>query len=189
MAGRVKTRLGRDIGMTDAAWWFRHQSRALIRRLRDPKWELVLAVSPDVQGMNSRFWPSDLPRLPQASGDLGQRMARALRAVNGPAILIGADIPDITRHHIARAFDAFAGAECVVGPTEDGGFWLIGLKHPRRQPPGFLEDVRWSSHRTLDDTVPSLPRKLAFADRMADVDDAGDLARLSAKHRDLPPVP
>ena len=43
--GRVKTRLGRDIGMVGAAWWFRHQTRSLIRRLRDPRWQIVLAVA------------------------------------------------------------------------------------------------------------------------------------------------
>jgi glycosyltransferase A (GT-A) superfamily protein (DUF2064 family) len=45
--GRVKTRLGRGIGMVPAAWWFRHQTARLIRRLEDPRWELVLAVTPD----------------------------------------------------------------------------------------------------------------------------------------------
>ena len=45
--GRVKTRLGRDIGMTAAAWWFRHQTHKILRQLQDPRWELILAVSPD----------------------------------------------------------------------------------------------------------------------------------------------
>ncbi|MEO1293015.1 MAG: hypothetical protein AAFV62_09325, partial [Pseudomonadota bacterium] len=48
VAGRVKTRLGRGIGMAPAAWWFRHQSRHLIRTLSaDPRWETILAVAPD----------------------------------------------------------------------------------------------------------------------------------------------
>ena len=78
--GRVKTRLGREIGMTAAAWWYRHQTRRLLSRLRDPRWTLLLAVSPDAQGLASRVWPLDLPRLPQGRGDLGQRMARVLAA-------------------------------------------------------------------------------------------------------------
>jgi glycosyltransferase A (GT-A) superfamily protein (DUF2064 family) len=52
--GRVKTRLGRGIGMGAAAWWYRHQTRTLIRRLRDPRWQIVLAVSPDREGLASR---------------------------------------------------------------------------------------------------------------------------------------
>ena len=46
-AGRVKTRLGRDIGMTGAAWWFRHQVSRLLREVQDPRWELILSVAPD----------------------------------------------------------------------------------------------------------------------------------------------
>jgi hypothetical protein len=49
--GRVKTRLARDIGTVPAAWWMRHQTARVIRRLaRDPRWRLVLAVTPDAEG-------------------------------------------------------------------------------------------------------------------------------------------
>ena len=67
--GRVKTRLGRDIGMIGAAWWFRHQVAGLLRRLDDPRWHLVLAVAPDHAGLTSRVWPAHLPRIPQGPGD------------------------------------------------------------------------------------------------------------------------
>ena len=60
--GRVKTRLGREIGMTAAAWWFRHQTRRLLRRLQDPRWELILSVAPDREALQSRVWPAHLPR-------------------------------------------------------------------------------------------------------------------------------
>jgi glycosyltransferase A (GT-A) superfamily protein (DUF2064 family) len=74
-AGRVKTRLGRDIGMTNAAWWFRHQTHRLIRALgRDARWQTILAVSPDFDGLQSRIWPGYLPRWPQGRGSLGDRM-------------------------------------------------------------------------------------------------------------------
>jgi len=48
--GRVKSRLGRDIGMVAAAWWFRHQVKRLLRAVEDPRWQVVLAVSPDNAG-------------------------------------------------------------------------------------------------------------------------------------------
>ena len=173
--GRVKTRLGREIGMTRAAWWFRHQSLALLRRLRDPRWEMVLAVSPDREGLASRVWPADLQRIPQGSGDLGQRMARALGRTSGPTVLIGADIPGVSRRHIARAFSTLGQAASVVGPAMDGGFWLIGLRHPRFQPPEMFRNTRWSHPRTLSDTLPTLPQPVAFTDMLADVDNAEDL--------------
>ena len=69
--GRVKTRLGRDIGMSTSAWWFRHQTHRLIRCTRDPRWRTVLALAPDGAVGTSRFWPGDIERIAQGSGDLG----------------------------------------------------------------------------------------------------------------------
>ena len=175
--GRVKTRLGRGIGMTAAAWWFRHQTAALLRRLEDPRWRLVLAVSPDREGLQSRVWPGHLPRLPQGGGDLGARMARMLKAVGpGPACLIGADIPGITPTHVAAAFAALGRNDGVFGPAPDGGYWLIGLRHPGRLPPSALTGVRWSSEHALADSIATLPGyRLARVAELRDVDSADDL--------------
>ncbi|MGC1506127.1 MAG: TIGR04282 family arsenosugar biosynthesis glycosyltransferase [Sulfitobacter sp.] len=175
--GRVKTRLGRDIGMTASAWWFRHQAGRLLRRLRDPRWEILLAVSPDREGLQSRVWPQGLRRCPQGDGDLGARMGRMLAQVRrGPACLIGADIPAITRAHIAQGFIALGNHDAVFGPAPDGGFWLIGLKHPRRQPPQLFRNVRWSSENALADSIATLPdHRIAQIVTLRDVDTADDL--------------
>ena len=120
--GRVKTRLGREIGRVEAAWWFRHQTLSLLRRLDDPRWQLVLAVSPDGEGMASRIWPGHLPRLPQGRGDLGDRMGRVFRSLPpGPVLIVGGDIPGIAPAHIAHAFRALGRADAVFGPAPDGG--------------------------------------------------------------------
>ena len=182
--GRVKTRLGRDIGMVPAAWWFRHQTRFLIRRLRDPRWQLVLAVSPDREGMLSRVWPADLPRWPQGSGDLGARMGRMMRRAPGPVCVIGGDIPGITPAHIPHAFGLLGSHKAVFGPAPDGGYWLVGLRHARPFPVGFLEDVRWSTEHALADSARSLRYgSIAYADTLADVDTAADLAMTRAGAR------
>ncbi len=175
--GRVKTRLGRDIGMTAAAWWFRHQVAALLRRLEDPRWQIVLAVAPDHEGLQSRIWPGHLPRWPQGRGNLGDRMARMLRrAPPGPACIIGADIPGIKRHHIAQAFAALGHAEAVFGPAPDGGYWLIGLKRTRALPSGLFSGVRWSSVHALADTRNTIPdHRIAQIATLRDVDTADDL--------------
>jgi uncharacterized protein len=173
--GRVKTRLGRDIGMVGAAWWFRHQTRRLLRRLRDPRWDIVLAVSPDREGCLSRVWPGDLVRMAQGGGNLGVRMARMLRATWGPSVLIGADIPGVRRAHIAGAFAELGRSPSVIGPAPDGGFWLVGLRHPARAPNALFANVRWSSPDALTDTLPTLPAPVAIVDTLADVDMAADL--------------
>lgn len=176
-AGRVKTRLGRDIGHVAAAWWFRRQSAALLRGLKDPRWQLVLAVSPDRAGLSSRVWPADLARLPQGAGDLGDRMARVFRSLPpGPVVIVGADVPGVTRDHIARAFAALCRAPSVVGPADDGGYWLVGLRRTAAVPARLFEGVRWSSPHALEDTLRTLPEPVVCIDRLRDVDTAADLA-------------
>lgn len=180
--GRVKTRLGRDIGMTTAAWWFRHQTKDLIRRLKDPRWRLVLAVSPDREGRLSRVWPAHVPRMIQGSGNLGDRMTRALSHQHpGQVCLIGADIPGVTTSHIWRAFAALGASEAVFGPATDGGYWLVGLKNVRAVPAGIFADVRWSTAHALADSMASLPDlRIALLDELRDVDDGYDL-RMTAQ--------
>ena len=177
--GRVKTRLGHDIGMVPAAWWFRHQTRALLRRLADPRWRIVLAVSPD-RDVLARHWPPHLTRRAQGGGDLGRRMLAQLAAApRGHVCLIGADLPDLRRQHIARAFAVLGGHDLVFGPALDGGFWLIGagMLRPAR---GALDGVRWSSEHALADSLTALRRhRVALTDRLADVDTVADLARFS----------
>ena len=177
LPGRVKTRLGRDLGMTAAAWWFRHQTHALIRRVQDPRWQVVLAVAPDRAGLSSRVWPAHLPRWPQGRGDLGDRMGRMLRAAPaGPVCVIGADIPGVTAARVADAFRALGSHDAVFGPAPDGGYWLVGLKRARHVPPRLFENVRWSTEHALADTVATLPdHRIAQVATLRDVDTIDDL--------------
>ena len=173
--GRVKTRLGREIGAVPAAWWYRHQCARLLRRLRDPRWDILLAVAPD-RAFGARVWPADLARVPQGRGDLGARMARLLRAAPGPACLIGSDIPGVLPRHIAGAFARLGTHDAVFGPAADGGFWLVGAKHPRRLPRTLFADARWSSEHALTDSLATLPgHRVALTDSLRDVDCAADL--------------
>lgn len=175
--GRVKTRLGRDIGMVAAAWWFRHQARRLLRALEDPRWQLILAVSPDRAGMQSRVWPEHLPRVAQGTGDLGDRMGRLLRGMPpGPVCIIGADVPGITRAHIAEAFAALGPNDAVFGPALDGGYWLVGMKRSGGIPATLFAGVRWSTKHALRDTMTSLPgARIGLVRALRDVDTAKDL--------------
>ena len=182
--GRVKSRLARDIGTIPALWWYRHQTRRLLRTLRDPSWNMALAVTPD-RAARSTIWPADLPRLPQGPGDLGQRMARLLTGLgSGPVVLIGSDIPGITRAHIRRAFHALAGADAVFGPATDGGYWLVGLRQVRATPPAFLRNVRWSGPHTLSDSMTTCEHlRVVTTDPLDDIDTGGDLRRYESARR------
>lgn len=183
--GRVKTRLGKDIGLTASAWWFRHQVARLLRRIEDPRWQVVLAVAPDHEGLQSRVWPAHLARIPQGRGNLGDRMARILRGMpKGPVCIIGADIPGVTRARIAEAFKALGNHDAVFGPAPDGGYWLVGLKRQRPVPPGLFDGVRWSSEHALQDSAATMPGlKIARVATLRDVDTVADLKALASLSR------
>ena len=176
-AGRVKTRLGKDIGLTAAAWWFRHQVKRLLRRIDAPRWNVVLAVAPDRAGMLSRVWPANFERIAQGQGDLGDRMARVIQAIPvGPVCVIGADIPDIGPVQIVRAFAALGTSDAVFGPAPDGGFWLVGFKRSNPMPPRLFQDVRWSTEHALGDTRASLGGlRVTLVDELQDIDTVDDL--------------
>ncbi len=186
VAGRVKTRLARELGFGRAAALFRVMTQKTIAEASNGDWRTVLAVDPTpaVAGFNN-VWPMPLDRMPQGRGDLGARMKRAFEGrarrfqERGPIVIIGADAPQLQTAHIARAFDALRGADAVFGPASDGGYWLIGLAG-RRGAPNLFCDVRWSTAHALADTKASLPStfRVAEIDCLKDVDEASDLVSL-----------
>src|SRR5580693_803189 len=161
--GTGKRRLARDIGAVPALRFERLMLARSLRRLgRDRRWRLRLALTPDRAARRSGAFP-------QGRGDLGARMGRALAAGGSSAVLVGTDIPGMTASHIAEAFALLGRHDIVLGPANDGGFWLVGCRHA---PPRFGR-VRWSSRHALEDTLANLPCSLSvgFAARLDDVDD------------------
>jgi rSAM/selenodomain-associated transferase 1 len=188
--GRVKRRLGRDIGDVAATRFYRTcLFHTVLRLARDKRWRTVLAVDPDC-AVAERVWPSHgtLALLPQGGGDLGRRMQRLFALLPpGPAIVVGSDIPAIRAVHIAAAFAQLGRADAVLGPALDGGYWLIGLNRS----PNLLRPfaaVRWSTPYALADTVANLDgKRVAFAAMLGDVDNADDFRRERASAERLVP--
>ena len=172
--GAVKTRLARAIGPGPAQRFARETARVLIRRLcNDARWRCWLAVTPDRFARRARFWPKGPRRLAQGPGGLGERMARALRALPpGPVVMVGSDIPALRPRHVASAFRALGRAQAVFGPAADGGYWLIGLSR-RPAPAALFRGVAWSSATALADTRANLPARarVATLETLEDVDD------------------
>jgi glycosyltransferase A (GT-A) superfamily protein (DUF2064 family) len=111
------------------------------------------------------------------------RLMRDLRP--GPVIIIGSDIPGISRAHIAAAFAQLGRRDAVFGPADDGGYWLVGL---RRRPriTAIFENVRWSSDDALADTLRNVTQAgLTFAtlETLTDIDTSDDYARWRAGTR------
>ncbi len=189
--GAVKTRLARDIGAVAATQFYRRTLLNVSARLaRDARWRTLIAVTPD-SAIASPVWPHGAGLVAQGKGDLGARMQRVFDTLPpGPVVIIGADIPEIGASHIARAFRALGSSsseaagqikgshDAVLGPAQDGGYWLVGLRRTPRVP-GMFANVRWSSAHTLADTLANLAgARVAMLEPLEDVDDGISHRRL-----------
>ncbi len=176
--GRAKTRLIPALGAEGAATMHRRLTERTLAVLRAAGLTLevwVTGATPDA----FRSWlGDDLVLRPQGDGDLGARMRRALD--DTPAILVGSDLPGLATRHIAAAATFLAHGETVLGPAEDGGYYLIGL--PERAP--FLFDaMAWSTDGVLAETCRRLDRhgrRYARLETLADLDRPQDLPRFAA---------
>ena len=178
VAGRVKTRLARGVGIAEALRFYRTASTAVIGRLaRQPFWETILAVAPDAE-RSARVWPGDVMRIGQGGGDLGRRMQHPMRILPpGPVCVVGTDVPGIDVAAVRRAFRGLGRHDAVFGPAADGGFWLVGLRRRPRLIEPYAGTIRWSSTDALADVLAGLEGcSIGFTETLADVDDAADLA-------------
>jgi len=173
--GRGKTRLAREIGLV-AAWRFaRTQAEQTLRRLADPRWRLVVRVTPDIAAHGG--WE------PQGAGDLGHRLERAIRAhARGPVAVVGTDCPDLTPARVARTFAAARRTGAAIGQAEDGGYWILALS-ARRARRVALDGVRWSTAHACDDTVRALGGDVVRLETLIDVDDLKSLRTWRASRK------
>jgi uncharacterized protein len=120
----------------------------------------------------------------QGDGDLGQRMERMFNRglLQAPAVIaVGADSPALTAAHLWAALDALQTNDAVVGPSSDGGFYLLAL---RRSQTGLFSSLPWSSSRTLQalkQRIEECSLSIAELEPLFDVDTPTDLLTLE-KH-------
>ncbi len=181
--GRVKSRLAADIGPVETLRFYRRTLTQASRRLSaDGRWATWLGVTPDEAVRDRRIWPDGIPRLPQGPGDLGIRMERMLTAFGPhPALIVGSDIPDVSAHHVAAAFDALRRNDFVFGPAADGGYWLVGARRGCAAA-GLFDGVRWSGPDALADTQKNAGgARVGLLDELHDIDDGAAYARWRAR--------
>ncbi len=180
VAGSAKTRLAAEIGAERASALARAFLLDTCTAARALTWARpVLATTGELEpALRAEL---DIPVWPQGDGDLGARMERVLaRALTEApiAIAIGADSPGLPPRLLEAARAALATADAVIGPADDGGFYLIGL---RRCPAGALADLPWSAPDTRACTLDRLRAHGLIVTELApwfDVDRADDLTRL-----------
>lgn len=155
--GRAKTRLAPALGPDGAADLYRaflDDVLALARSVVDTEVELWIP-DPDPGSLSEHY--GELPIRRQAGEDLGERMAGAFDAAFGEgaasALVLGSDHPTLPPAHLERGFAELEGADAVVGPTEDGGYWAVGLRSgawPLGR--GLFREIPWSTGEVLSAT-------------------------------------
>ena len=185
-AGSVKTRLHPALGERGAADLysaFVEDTIALCERVRQiGRVEIALWAdgtgSPEVQR-----WADALGAAPQVQpeGDLGLRLATAFDAgLRGHerVVIIGSDAPTLPLAHIVDAFNVLDEPRLAFGPSNDGGYYVIGASGSAR--PRF-EGVRWSTEQALEDTIgANAEEEIALLPPWYDVDEPADLDILRA---------
>ncbi len=187
--GRVKTRLVPPLTPEEAAAVARACLEATLRWLL-PGAGLPCTLFLDGEPMP---WIASLAAArgievaPQAPGDLGARVLAAFRALRAAGaarvIAVGADSPTLPRARIAEAARALEEADVVLGPTEDGGYYLVGA---RRGEEVILRDIPWSTERVLEVTLARAAEaglNVRLLPAWYDVDGPDDVKRLAEEVR------
>jgi uncharacterized protein len=189
VAGRVKTRLCPPLTTDEAmrvAWICLEETA----RRAPPPPEIARsflfldgAASPEIRSLASE---RGLTILPQCEGDLGARLGDAFRVLRDRGservVAIGADTPHLDPELLAESFQELEAHDLVVGPAEDGGYYLIGSRGPADE---LFESIAWGTHAVLDATLArarSLGRTVGTLRPGYDIDDEATLRRAAREH-------
>jgi hypothetical protein len=183
-AGQTKTRLCPPLdGTTAAALYecFLRDTLALMRQV--PVARPVIAYLPAAAEGYFRTLAPDMGLTPQRGADLGERLANllddALAAGATQAVVMDSDSPSLPVAYLRQAFAELDGpADVVVGPCDDGGYYLIGLKRPQ---PRLLREVQMSTPRVVQETLAlaaDLGLRTALLPTWYDIDTVAELSRL-----------
>jgi rSAM/selenodomain-associated transferase 1 len=184
-AGKVKTRLARDIGIHEAAAAYKRIAEDVLRKTLPSggEYERIICYSPSYLKERFEVWLPGERLISQRGEDLGAVMNNALKSLfnigASEAVIAGADVPELNEAIIEQAFREIEQADIVIGPAADGGYYLIGMKACR---PGIFRDISWSTDRVFKETV-SVIEKLGLTYRttvtLSDVDRVEDLLSIN----------
>jgi uncharacterized protein len=132
-------------------------------------------------GQAADGWPPEWEVITQRGEDHGTRLAHAYADAAGPTVLIGMDTPQVTADLLAAAVGALQHHDAVLGPAEDGGWWLMGVRDPAAA--AVLADVPMSTPDTGRLTVEALQSqglRVARVPALRDVDTFPDAVAVAA---------
>jgi len=196
--GHCKTRLSKDVGKKNALliqiMMLQHTVSVAKSLLEKNILDISLAIS-GIGFKSSKRWCKQLGLKDfnlQGKGSLGERMRRQILKhqkhsflnKDRPLIFIGTDLPNLCHLELIETISRLKSSEVVIGPSSDGGYWLIAfsatilsnnLFHP------FI-DIEWSTSNVLQKTIDNLNKinlKVDYLNNKIDVDNIQDLVKVS----------
>ncbi|HEY4388275.1 MAG TPA: TIGR04282 family arsenosugar biosynthesis glycosyltransferase [Ktedonobacteraceae bacterium] len=198
--GKVKTRLARSIGDEATLQVYQAFLIDLALRFKEIASDLYWVYTPAMPGFHAALAeliaPVRLPgsSFPQQGVDLGERLLEAFRTIHAQgyraAVLIGSDSPHISEDTILQAMQAMEHADVVLGPSVDGGYYLIAM----RQPHDVFTDIPMSTDAVLRLTVKKAQEqglRVQLLETLLDIDEHADLltlAQMLEEEPDLAPM-
>lgn len=155
--GRVKTRLASGIGEENALIFYKAFAQRTLWAVERSGMDHRICFFPaDKQALVEDWLGMDHTYIPQFGDDLGLRMGNALSQVFDQgvkkAILVGTDVPGIKARHLLEAQNLLDKKDVVIGPSLDGGYWLIGFHRDGFCPDLFLQ-VDWGTDSVFLTTI------------------------------------
>jgi rSAM/selenodomain-associated transferase 1 len=181
--GKVKTRLAKDKGEDFATEFYRicaenifSEVLKLSKSIFTP---IIFCYGKSEVEMVSGWAGKEFIVEPQIDGELGVRMSASFRKIFSKdfskAVIIGTDVPDINSNLINAAAAKLDEHDIVIGPSYDGGYYLLGMK---RLLPEIFKDIEWSTSLVLQktlDKIKSLNLKVELLDELIDIDTEQEL--------------
>ena len=192
-AGKVKTRLAAEIGEDAAIGLYNCFVEDLLTTIENVDGGLRLLFQPFDAGTQLRSWLGDRHTYcPQKGDDLGEKMKNAFKDAFKEGfckvVLIGSDIPDLPADFLPRAFTGLDSSDAVIGPSSDGGYYLIGFTRDSFAAEVF-DGITWSTSAVFKQTLAKLKScglRVCQLPLWYDVDTRADLDDLIARTGDGP---
>ncbi|WP_432201837.1 TIGR04282 family arsenosugar biosynthesis glycosyltransferase [Erythrobacter sp. W53] len=172
-AGKAKTRLIPALGGEGATAVYRKLLQHTVSTAQESGLPVQLRVTGAGKEAFQDWLGAGIEVVDQGEGELGAKLAR----VPAPAILVGSDCPMLDAALLRRAAEHLRDVPAVVGPANDGGYYLLGIARPM---PFLFDDMAWSTADVLPETLRRLERNgiaPAMLEPLDDIDTPEDLAR------------
>lgn len=183
--GKVKSRLAKSIGDVNALWVYKKLLKITKKIVIDLEFDKRVCYSDRIE--REDLWNNDIfQKTLQKGDDLGLRMYNAIQDASidsyQKTCLVGSDTIELTHKIMVKAFRFLDDHDIVLGPSFDGGYYLIGMKSPTK---ALFENIRWSTEVVLAETIDTIRKlKLTYA-LLPTLNDIDKIEDINERHKNF----